>query len=266
MTELYRPFQPLLTNSGLHCFGLAMQHYPVCKSLKGIVHSYLQMNTAKPTPYPVIPDGTQAIYISPYGIKIGGALSKALDLELLQSGEYFGVRFYPGALRHFFNLDLSEITDQFVDSQYFPCQGFAKLHNDIYQSQSFQQRAQLCEQWLLRQFAPLPASQFDQMLSLIYQSSGNIKINQLAGLIGLTSRHLNRLFRQYTGLSTKAFTQIIRIQHACKQLYLKPGESLETAFDLGFYDQAHLLKDYKSRLSSNPSLFFERFRSDFYNR
>lgn len=39
----------------------------------------------------------------------GGRQSFAL---IQQSGDYFGIRFYPGALRHFFNLDLSEITGQ----------------------------------------------------------------------------------------------------------------------------------------------------------
>lgn len=249
----------------MHRFELSLQYSPACKILNGIVHSYLQISTDKATPYPVIPDGTQAVYISPQGSIIGGAQSRASDIQILQAGEYFGIHFYPGALRFFFDLNLIEITDQYVDNQYFPCRDFAQLHNNIYQCQGFQQRAQICEQWLLRQYSPGLTTPFDHALSLIYQSSGNIKIENLATRVGWSSRHLNRMFRNHIGLSTKAFAQTIRIQNACKQLCITPDDSLKTALDLGFFDQAHLLNDYKKRLSSSPGIFFERFKSDFYN-
>lgn len=266
MNELYRPFQPTLTEAGLQRFELSLQYSPAGEMLRGIVHSYLQISAVKPTPYPVMPDGTQAVYISPHGSIIGGAQSRACDVQILQAGDYFGIWFYPGALRYFFDLDLFEITDQFVDNQYFPCRQFSQLHNNIYQQQNFQQRAHVCEQWLLRQFKPVPATPFDHALSLVYQSFGNIKVGQLATMVGWSSRHLNRLFRLHTGLSSKTFAQTIRIQHACKQLYISPGDSLNTALELGFFDQPHLIKDFKKRLSSSPGTFFDRFMSDFYNR
>jgi len=266
MNELYNAFQPTLTEAGLKRFDLSLLYSPACKILKGVVHSYLQISTTKPTPYPVIPDGTQAIFISPHGAKIGGAQSRACDVQILQPGNYFGIRFYPGVLRYFFDLNLSEITDQFVDSHYFSCQKFDELHNHIYRHQHFHERAHICEQWLLQQFEPRPATQFDQALSLIYQSFGTIKIAQLAAMVGWSSRHLNRLFRLHTGLNTKTFTQIIRLQHACKKQHLTPDDSLNTALDLGFFDQSHLIKDYQTYLLSSPGLFFDRFKSDFYNR
>lgn len=265
MNDIYQPFQPTLTKTGLHRFELSMQRSPACESLESIVHSYLQISATKPTPYPVIPDGTQAVFISPDGSIIGGAQTRACDIQILKPGDYFGIQFYPGALRHFFDLNLFEITDQHVDAQFFPCDKFVQIHEEIYQFEDFQQRVHVCEQWLLQRFKPRSASSFDHALSLIYQSLGNVKINQLATSVGWSSRHLNRLFRYYTGLSTKTFAQTIRIQHACKQLCAKPGDSLKTAFSLGFFDQAHLLKDYKKRLLLNPGMLFDRFRSDFYN-
>ena len=266
MDELYRPFQPTLTESGLKRFELKLESSPACNIPTGIVHSYVQICAAKPTPYPVMPDGTQALFISPHGSIIGGAQSQACDVQILQPGEYFGIRFYPGALRYFFDLNLAEITDQFVDNQYFPCRDFSELHNKIYEYQHFHQRSYVCEQWLLRHFTSQSATQFDHALNLIYQSFGNIKVNQLANMVGWSSRHLNRLFRLHTGLNTKTFVQTIRIQHVCKQLYIAPGDSLNAAVKLGYFDQSHLIKDYKKRLLSNPSVFFERFMSDFYNR
>ena len=266
MNELYKPFQPTLTAAGLECFSLSLQYSSACSHLRGVVHSYLQVSAAKPTPYPVMPDGTQAVFISPHGSKIGGARSAAHDIQILQPGDYFGIRFHPGALRYFFDLDLSEITDQFVDHRYFPCPLFGELHDNIYCRQNFQERAHVCEQWLLRHFTPRIADPFDHALSLVYQSFGSLKVSQLAATVGWSTRHLNRRFLLHTGLNTKTFAQIIRIQHVCKQLITTANDSLQTALELGYFDQSHLIKDFKKRLLTNPSLFFERFMSDFYNR
>ena len=266
MASLFNPFQPTLTQAHLKQHGLTLTQSLPCDALQHSVHSYLQIRAQKATPYTVIPDASQAIFISPHGAQINGALYQACEIPILQPGEYFGIRFYPGSLRHFFDLNLSEISNQFVDHQYLPCHDFHTLQNTLYETPTFHARAQLCEQWLLQHFKPQPNPKFEHALSLIYQSLGNIKIKQLAMTINWSSRHLNRLFRYHTGLSSQGFAQTIRLQHACKQLYMTPNNSLNTALELGFFDQSHLISDFKKRLLANPSTFFNRFMSDFYNQ
>lgn len=266
MNAIFNPFQPTIAKAGLSHYGLSLQSSMPCLALKGVVHSYLQITAEKPTPYPVIPDGTQSIFISPHGSIVGGAQVETRDIQILEAGEYFGIRFYSGALRHFFNLDLSEITNQLVGNEYLPCQYFSYLHQLIYQKNNYHQRVEICERWLLQNYQPQLKSRFDHALYLIYQSSGNIRINDLANKVAWSSRHLNRLFQLYTGLGTKSFSKIIQIQCACRQLYISPRHSLNTALDLGFFDQSHLIKDFRKHLLSKPSDFSTRFMSDLYNQ
>jgi len=263
---LYQPFQPTLTAAGLQRLGISLEFTVASGVLRHAVHCYLQITTAKPIAYPVIPDGTQAVYIGPQNMMIGGAQSQAREIPILQAGEYFGIWFRPGALRYIFQLNLAEIANQFADSNYFPCQQFTRLADQIYQFHAFQQRALVCEHWLLRHFQERPLTPFDHALTLIYQSMGDIKIEHLANHTGWSSRHLNRQFHRHTGLSTKAFTQIIRFQHACKHLWHNPGEALSTALQSGYFDQAHLIRDYNRRLHSSPGAYHHRFMSDFSNR
>ena len=265
MNEIYMPFQPTLTEAGLQHFRLGLFEVPACEAFSGIVHSYLQINATLPTPYPIMPDGSQAIFIGPNGVFIGGAQTHLSNVQILQAGEYFGIRFYPGALRYFFDLDMAEITDQFVDGHFLPCRQFAELHTSIYRQQRVTERARVCEDWLLKHFRPQLATSFDLALFLIYQSLGKIRVGQLATMIGWSSRHLNRIFKLHTGLSTKTFTQIIRIQNVCRQLYTEPGNALPIALELGFVDQSHLTKDFNKYLLTSPGLFFNHLMSDFYN-
>lgn len=267
MSELYNPFQPTLTQSGLSNFGLSLQSSVPCLLLKGIVHSYLQIKADRPSPYPMIPDATHSIFISTNGAMVGGAQMQTCDIQILEAGEYFGIRFHPGGLRHFFNLDISEITGQCVDNNYLQCQNFATLHQKIYAQSSYLERVKLCEDWLLGNYRPQPLTRFDQALSLIYQSYGNIRVNELANNVDWSSRHLNRLFRSHTGMSTKTFSKIIRMQSACKQLYNNPSlPLLEAQFDLGFFDQSHLIKDFRKHLLAKPTTFLNHYMSDFYNQ
>lgn len=267
MRELFNPFQPTITQSGLLNFGISLQSRIPCAVLTGVVHSYLQIKVDKATPYPVLADGTQSIFISKQGAFIGGAQTKIHEMQILAAGEYVGIRFHGGQLRNFFNVDLSEITDQFVDSFYFPCEHFSNLHQAIYRTNHFHDRVRLCETWLLQHYQPQIPSRFEQALALIHQCYGNVRVNALAKQVGWSSRHLNRIFQLHTGLSSKNFSSIIRMQHTCKQLYANPERSLaHSDLALGFCDQSHLIKEFRKQLLSKPSTFLERFRSDLYNQ
>lgn len=267
MTVIGNSFQPTITPTGLLHFCLSLKSSAPCLALKDVVHSYLQIKVDRPALYPVIPDGTQSIYMSANGTMVGGAQQQAHDMKLWEAGEYFGVRFYSGALRHFFKLDLSEITDQLVDCHYFPRKDFSSLHEVIYQNSDYAKRVTTCEKWLLQNYTPQTNIRFERALHLVYQSYGTMRVTELADKLNWGSRHLNRLFRLHTGLSTKTFSKIIRIQQACKQLYINPRQSLgDSKVDLGYFDQSHLIKNFRQHLGSKPTTFANNFMSGFYNQ
>ncbi|MBV1913773.1 MAG: hypothetical protein KUG72_00200 [Pseudomonadales bacterium] len=88
MSTLYQPFQPTLTAGGLRSFGMSLQLADSSAPLRNVVHSYLQISVNKPTPYPVMPDATQAIYISTEGGFIAGAYNQSFELPLLEPREF----------------------------------------------------------------------------------------------------------------------------------------------------------------------------------
>lgn len=265
MNNLYVPFQPTLTDIGLKHLGLTLTRIPASTALSGAVDCYLQINATRPTLYPIIPDGMQAVFMSPAGSILNTARSTASALHIPAAGEYFGIWFKPGGLRHFVSADMAEFKDQFVGADLFLWRGLVSLHETIYRYAGFLERAAVCEQWLLTRYNKLRPNPFDHALRLIYQSCGNTRISRLSDSIGWSSRHLNRVFRQHTGLSTIQFAQIVRMQNACKQLFVAGSHSSNTVDDLGFFDQSHLIKDWRKLLRASPGEFWKRFPSDFYN-
>ncbi len=265
-TTAYTPFQATLSQAGLRELGLTKQICPPHPLLSKHIVCYIQIRAEYPTPYPVMPDGTHAVYMSQQGSMIGGTLTEPKQVPLLQAGDYFGIWFYPGALRYFFKLDLSEITNQLAGRHYFNCPHFSVLHEKLYQHSSFEARAQECNTWLLKRYTHISATAFDHALALIYQRNGNERVNQLAKQVGWSARHLNRQFVQHVGVSTKTFSQVIRAQHVCQQLYRHANAFRAAQFDSGYYDQPHLIKTFKRLFALSPQSFLNRYVSDFYNQ
>lgn len=265
MNTIFQPFQPVLSRNGLQQFGLRLQEYRPATPLQNDIHSFLQVSSQGPAPYPIIPDGTQALFFSPQCVMLGGAQTRLQPLQLPAAGDYFGIRFHPGRMGHYLKLDCDELTDRFIPGFELIDHGLVELHAQVYEQVGFQQRVQVAERWLQRRYYPKLASGLEQALHLIYNSLGTIRIDRLSEGVGWSSRHLNRIFRQYTGLSPKAFGQVVRLQQVCKQLFLGNDSSLNLALEHGYFDQAHLLNDFHKYLQHSPRQFLLRFMSDFSN-
>ena len=78
------------------------------------------------------------------------------------------------------------------------------------------------------------------------QTGGNLRIEELAGELGWSRRHLAAQFRAETGLTPKAAARVIRFERACDRLRSSARPALaDVAADAGYVDQAHLSRDFR---------------------
>lgn len=90
----------------------------------------------------------------------------------------------------------------------------------------------------------------------LYRGPGRVNIGELAEQLGLSPRTLERQFRAEVGLPPKALARLIRFKEAHNRLWLDPTLSLTTlAYDLGYADQAHFTRDFRSFADLNPRAF-----------
>jgi AraC-like DNA-binding protein len=265
---MYTPFQPTLTTKGLSHFGLSMEIQRPSAALSGSILAYLQVKIDQATPYPMIPDGTNVLFFSSRGGLVAGSQLSILEVQLMESGEYFGVWFKPGMLRQIFDVDLSDITQRLVQDDFLSNRDFLHLSNRLYEKSTFLERVQLCEALMMSSLSPqitqkIPQA-FHYAVQRIYHFSGNLTIAELAQHVGLSDRQLNRIFSLHTGLSTKAFTQIIRTQALLRGCYEDKLSTFHRALDLGFYDQSHLSKSLSRHSVDSLSLKARMLMSDFY--
>ena len=90
----------------------------------------------------------------------------------------------------------------------------------------------------------------------VAKERGILKVQDLVDRYGLNLRTLQRLFARYVGVSPKWVIQRYRLLEAAAQL--ATGESIsqvELALSLGYSDQAHFIRDFKSMVGVSPAAY-----------
>jgi AraC-like DNA-binding protein len=90
----------------------------------------------------------------------------------------------------------------------------------------------------------------------VRSAHGQIRIEALAAELGCSRKHLAARFREHVGLPPKLFARLSRFTHAVDVLLASPGTSLaEVTFACGYYDQAHMDRDFREFARTTPSAY-----------
>ena len=84
--------------------------------------------------------------------------------------------------------------------------------------------------------------------------SGRITIDRLANSAGISSRQLERRFLTDVGLGPKLFCRILRFQEVFRAVAGNPAGWAALAVDCGYYDQAHLIRDFQEFAHQTPAV------------
>ncbi|MBE3561963.1 MAG: helix-turn-helix transcriptional regulator [Ktedonobacteraceae bacterium] len=80
-----------------------------------------------------------------------------------------------------------------------------------------------------------------------------IKVDDVLSHFDLNKRALQRLFNQYVGVSPKWVIKRYRLHEAVERLAASQTvDGTEIAQDLGYFDQAHFIKDFKAIIGKTP--------------
>ena len=93
---------------------------------------------------------------------------------------------------------------------------------------------------------------------LIYRNNGNIKQNEISDIIGYSTRHINRLIYDRTGVNYKQYAQIIRFFSNIRYCTFNKTDSHGD-----YFDQSHLIREIKKYSGMTPKKLFDLSDSRF---
>ncbi len=99
--------------------------------------------------------------------------------------------------------------------------------------------------------APPPDPRVGWAWQRLVATRGTVSVASMAAELGWSSRHLVSRFHDQIGLAPKAAARVLRFEHATGRL--RSGMSLaDTAAVCGYYDQAHMNRDFRIMAGATP--------------
>jgi len=144
--------------------------------------------------------------------------------------------------------------------------GALALRERLLNTASLAARFRIVERWLLARLKPRgivhPAVRW--AVDQIAASGGRVGIEELAVKTGFTRKHLGNLFKQQVGLSPKSLARVHRFRGALAILDAADGQVpwTELADACGFYDQSHLINEFRRFTGFSPVELVRRDRPD----
>lgn len=191
-----------------------------------------------------------------YGIK------KERSSQLLQDqGKVFGIKFKPGAFYPFYQSSISELTGTSISFQELFGEASEPLENAILTLDDEGEMVQLAENFL-RKRLPERDKQVELISRIVEHIMNNreiIKVDDVVDRFNINKRRLQRLFHQYVGVSPKWVIKRYRLHEAAEQL--ADGDIRDWSnliVELGYFDQAHFIKDFKSVVGQSPTAYVKK--------
>jgi AraC-like DNA-binding protein len=192
------------------------------------------------------------------GSRIVGVWTRLWRRTLDGRGSVRGVKLRAGAVRAFVDLPALSLANRITPMpSVFP--EAKKIARAVLGAQDDSEAFAAFEAWLrkIRRRSDRRAIGVAvAMVDRIGQDTGITTVDRLAAVTGLGVRALQRLFRDHVGATPKWVIRRNRLQEVA--LRLERGESValaDLAIELGYTDQAHLTRDFKSATGKTPREF-----------
>jgi AraC-like DNA-binding protein len=76
--------------------------------------------------------------------------------------------------------------------------------------------------------------------------------------VDMPTKRLSALFRAEVGLSPKAYARVRRLQAALRLLDAGPVRGAHVAAEVGYFDQAHFVRDFESFTGMTPTQYSQQ--------
>ena len=227
----------------------------------GISHFYRFTLNDVTIPMSVVPDGSIDIIIklddNKPEIWICGSFQE-IGLTFFEKGcSYFGVCYQIGAVPSFLPLIPRDIINQTIPLHSISTTLASLFTDGICDCDDFEQQIKsfylICDRpKALIQVPELSEKLFHLMLNF----RGNVTIPELCNHSGYSARTVRNSFKDYYGLSPKAFNMMLRYQQVLEKLMQNEDECLiNLATDMGYSDQSHFSREFKRYNGQSPKEF-----------
>lgn len=221
--------------------------------LTNLVTGFWEFTVDSPTtrnhPHHVPPDGCVSLVIqytqTARMLLLVGPRCSPLVVPVASGEHYFGVRFWPHAAASVLGPKIEQGRDYVGPANFMLAERTKELLAVLPRSPD----PQAVRRGFATALGKMPVAPETDLARLaveaIVRTDGKISIADIAEQLDVSQRHLQRVFRNSTGLTPKEFSRIRRFRSAAAELLRQsPRAWVEVAYESGFSDQPHMVREF----------------------
>ncbi len=185
-----------------------------------------------------------------------GPFTELQRIPMMNGCDYFCVWFNPGIMPRVADVAAGELVNTWADLHRVLGTPVDELGGRLAAVQGFDAKQRLLEEFFRRAglASVTPGGTYRRAADLVETSGGRIRVDALANALGTTTRTLERMFRENSGMSPKQFIRLVRFQNILSQLRSGAARAnlVDLACEWGYTDQSHFIRDFKSLMHTPP--------------
>jgi AraC-like DNA-binding protein len=186
------------------------------------------------------------------GAGVSGAYRRPFTFETRENASVVGVHLKPGCAGAVLGVPPGELTDRHVDLEDLWGRRARELRERLCAATTTEQRFAILEAELMsrldeRHVHPAVTYALDAL------AGPQVRVRDIANSAGFSQRRLIELFTAAVGITPKRFGRILRFHRATALARTAAFDWTRIAHECGYYDQAHLIRDFRELAEVTPS-------------
>ena len=195
-------------------------------------------------------------------IELWGQVTAPMRVRSKGKQLMLGVRFSPHSAGYFLREKPAQFNNTVSDLSEILGPSVKELHSRLLETPDLIKQIEMIEAYLLQRLhtdrkPDLRIEALGHILHNINTHYSEKSIGIIASQHGITTRYLHKLVYEHTGLSPKSFSKITRFQLSLKLIAKNDRSLTAIAYDCGYFDQSHFIRDFRSFTGVTPSEYLD---------
>lgn len=190
------------------------------------------------------------------GAIVSGCYSQSFGIDTRDHAAILGVHFKPGGAGGLLGAPPGELADLHVALEDLWSNGAVELRERLCAAHNTPDRFQILEHALIRRVSDGPQAHSAVATAVRELDRPGVAVGEIAEQLQLSRRRFIEIFTRDVGMTPKRYARVRRFQRALSLSTRSPSPPWgQLALDCGYYDQAHLCREWAELTGFSPSDF-----------
>jgi len=206
--------------------------------------------------------GNSSFEKQPATVVVGPQFSR-VNIKVAKQLRAIRVDFLPGGLYRMLGIPMHELFDAGFNSMDLFGNEMKIINEQLQNTACLEEGKNIVEKFLLNQASRLKEIlPFDSALHMLLKHDGDMAIEKIASLSCLSLKQFERKCKERIGMNPKMYARILKFSKAYRLHEALPELTwTKIAFEAGYYDQMHMIRDFKIFAGVNPSVIEQQLLS-----